>query len=169
MLGNLIGSRTKNTGKSLKTKSWLPSWVKSFIAHPRTSRTVSADPFSPPTVEIRKSPGVFFPTPVKKSASVMSEMSWVTSHSPQAPAALACTARSGILSRGKWASVSIKPVSARTPKPPPPNLVLTCSELFGSAHGAPMHETYVSLMALRKARSESYPLPKCILAHRREC
>ena len=91
MLGNLIGSRMKKTGRSLKTKSWLPSSVKSFIAHPRTSRTVSLDPFSPATVEIRHNTFVLFPIPVKNLASVRSLASCVTSNSPQAPAAFAWT------------------------------------------------------------------------------
>lgn len=108
MEGNLIGSLIKNTGlyyvkqgriqscrrlltRSLNTKSWLPSSVKSLIAHPLISRTVSDDPFSPATVDNRAKVFVFFPTPHKKAADVMCDRSCVTSNSPQAPAAFACT------------------------------------------------------------------------------
>ena len=75
----------------LKTKSWFPSCVKNFIAQPRGSLTVSAEPRSGPTVEIRSITGVVVPMPLRKLADVISEMSWVTSNVPKAPAALACT------------------------------------------------------------------------------
>lgn len=89
MLGNLIRSRKKKTGRSLKTKSWLPSWVKNLSDQPRTSRTVSLDPFSPTTVEMRVNTFVSVPTPLRNLASVRSETSSRTSKVPQGPAALA--------------------------------------------------------------------------------
>ena len=55
------------------------------------SRTVSDDPLAPATVDSRARTFVFLPTPLKKLADVMWEMSRVTSNSPHAPAALACT------------------------------------------------------------------------------
>lgn len=75
----------------LKTKSWLPSCVKNFIAQPRTSLSVSTEPRSRATVEIRSITGVVVPMPLRNLADVMSEMSWVTSNVPKAPAAFACT------------------------------------------------------------------------------
>lgn len=45
----------------LKTKSWFPSSVYIFIAQPCTSRAVSAEPASGPTVDTRKRTGVFLP------------------------------------------------------------------------------------------------------------
>ena len=71
------------------TKSQFPSSVKNLTANPRGSRAVSAEPFSPPTVEKRTSTGVFLPTSEKRSAVVKSEMSSVTSNTPCAPAPLA--------------------------------------------------------------------------------
>jgi hypothetical protein len=75
----------------LKTQSWFPSVVKSLIPHPRTSLTVSLEPLSPPTVEILTKAGVLVPTFERKAAEVRSEISWVTSKNPRAPAACACT------------------------------------------------------------------------------
>ena len=46
-----------------------------LTAKPLMSRTVSGEPFSPATVEIRASRGVFLPMPVKKLHDVMCEMS----------------------------------------------------------------------------------------------
>ena len=75
----------------LKTQSWFPSCVKNFIAQPRTSLSVSTEPRSRATVESRSITGVVVPTPLRNLADVISEMSWVTSNAPKAPAALACT------------------------------------------------------------------------------
>lgn len=49
-LGNKMGSRIKNIGVLLPTRSQTPSSVKNLIANPRGSLAVSADPLSPPTV-----------------------------------------------------------------------------------------------------------------------
>ena len=111
--GKRIGSRTKNTGCThlgqqivpldlsnvidgltiwFPTMSWLPSSVKNLTEKPRTSRTVSALPFSPPVVLRRHKTGVFFPAEFKKFAQVYWEMmGFVTSNSPQAPTAFAWT------------------------------------------------------------------------------
>lgn len=67
----------------LKTQSKLPSSVYSFIAHPWTSRAVSAEPACGPTVDTRSSTGDFFPGD-RKLAEVMSEQSPVASNSPYA-------------------------------------------------------------------------------------
>ena len=77
--GNLAGSRMKKTGVLLKTQSKLPSSVFNLIANPRGSRAVSAEPFSPPTVENRTVAGTFLPTVLKSDWEVTSLMSWVTS------------------------------------------------------------------------------------------
>lgn len=75
----------------LNTQSKLPSSVKNLKAHPRTSRTLSAEPRSGPTVENRVKTFVFLPTSCRKSADVKSDMIRVTSNSPKAPAPLAWT------------------------------------------------------------------------------
>ena len=102
--GNLIGSRTKKVGYKyrqwlasllprshpkartvlLNTQSRFPSSVYSFIPHPRTSREVSAEPLSGPTVETRSRTSVFFPTVLRKLADVMSVQSLVHSKKPYA-------------------------------------------------------------------------------------
>lgn len=66
----------------LKTKSWFPSSVYIFMAHPCTSRVVSAEPASGPTVDTRRRTGVFLPTWPRKLADVMSEQSSVAVNSP---------------------------------------------------------------------------------------
>lgn len=170
--GNLMGSRTKNTGLSnvrtgsvrfdgetltmwFPTISWLPCSVKNLTEKPRTSRTVSALPFSPPVVLRRNRTGVFLPTPLRNLAEVREEMSLVTSNSPQAPAALAWTTLfhfstlcllqksgrripdlSGIRSRLKCASVSRRSVSPSVVRPPPPK-VGSVVLMDGSAIGWP--------------------------------
>ena len=73
------------------TISWFPSSVKNLTENPRTSRTVSALPFSPPVVLRRNKTGVFFPMPLRNLAEVRDDMSFVTSNSPHAPAAFAWT------------------------------------------------------------------------------
>ena len=80
--GNFKGSRTKKIGVLLKTQSWFPTSVKSFMPHPRGSRTLSADPFSGPTVDILSKTGVSFPIPFKNAAEVMFEISCVTTNFP---------------------------------------------------------------------------------------
>lgn len=56
---------------------------------PLGSRAVSAEPDSPPTVENLAVVLALLPTLLKRAAEVMSEMSWVTSKYPWAPAPLA--------------------------------------------------------------------------------
>lgn len=73
------------------TQSRLPSSVYNLNANPRASRTLSAEPLSPATVENRANKGVFLPTLSRNARLVTSDMSWVTSNSPKAPAPLACT------------------------------------------------------------------------------
>ena len=92
--GNLAGSRMKKTGVLLNTQSQLPSSVFNLIANPRGSRAVSAEPFSPPTVENRTVALTFLPTDLKRDWEVMSLRSWVTSKYPWAPAPLAWTWKS---------------------------------------------------------------------------
>lgn len=76
----------------LNTQSKFPSSVFSFMPHPWTSRVVSAEPASGPTVEMRKRTSLFFPIVLRKLAEVMSVQSWVHSNSPYA---LKCCVRQG--------------------------------------------------------------------------
>src|ERR1019366_5568937 len=73
---------------------------------PRRSRAVSAEPFSPATVEKRANTLVFLPIWLKSLALVYLAMSPVTVKVPCAPAPLACTTRSGMRSRLNWAIFS---------------------------------------------------------------
>lgn len=66
----------------LNTQSRFPSSVYSFIPHPWTSREVSAEPLSGPTVETRSRTSVFLPMVFRKLADVMSVQSWVHSKEP---------------------------------------------------------------------------------------
>ena len=68
----------------LNTQSRFPSSVYIFMAHPCTSRTVSAEPRSGPTVEMRRRSGVVFPMALRKLAEVRSVQSWVHLNSPYA-------------------------------------------------------------------------------------
>lgn len=68
----------------LKTQSRLPSSVYIFIPQPWTSRDVSAEPDSGPTVETRRRTGDFFPALLRKLADVMSEQSASASNTPYA-------------------------------------------------------------------------------------
>jgi len=77
--GELDRISDEEDGLVVEHPVWLPSAVLSLIAHPRTSRMVSAEPRAGPTVDMRVRSSVRLPTPVRKSASVRSEMSWVTS------------------------------------------------------------------------------------------
>jgi hypothetical protein len=70
------------------------------------SRSASAAPRSPATVEKRRKRSVLLPTCEKIFAFVYFVMSWVTVKVPKAPEPLACIRRSGITSRSKWASFS---------------------------------------------------------------
>ena len=70
------------------------------------SRSASAAPRSPATVEKRMKTSVFLPISEKSLALVNRVMSWVTVNVPKAPDPLACMRRSGITSRLKWASFS---------------------------------------------------------------
>lgn len=72
-------------------QSRLPSSVYNLKAAPLVSRTVSAEPFSPATVENRTKSRVVCPTPRRNLASVYLEMSLVTLNSPKAPAPFAWT------------------------------------------------------------------------------
>src|SRR5690606_38754545 len=86
--------------------SQLPSSVKKRRAKPRISRSASAAPRSPATVEKRANISVCFPTSPKILALVYWEMSWVTVKVPNAPEPLACIRRSGMTSRSKLAIFS---------------------------------------------------------------
>ena len=77
------------------------------MAKPRMSRSASAAPRSPATVENRTKQSVFFPILEKMEALVYWEMSLVTVKVPNAPEPLACMRRSGITSRSKCASFSM--------------------------------------------------------------
>ena len=94
-------------GVLLPTMSQLPCSVKNLSEKPRTSRSASAAPCSPATVDQRDSTSVCLPTSEKRSAQVYCVMSWVTVKVPCAPQPLACTTRSGMRSRFWWASFSI--------------------------------------------------------------
>ena len=59
--GNLEGSLMKKTGVLFPTISQLPSSVYIFTANPLGSLSVSAEPFSPPTVENLTNAGVLLP------------------------------------------------------------------------------------------------------------
>src|SRR5437660_5623094 len=71
------------------------------------SRSASAAPRSPATVEKRANIGVCLPIALKIFALVKRVMSCVTVKVPWAPQPLACMRRSGITSRSKCASFSI--------------------------------------------------------------
>src|ERR1700692_3897030 len=70
------------------------------------SRSASAAPRSPATVEKRANISVSLPTPEKIAERVYFVMSCVTVKVPNAPEPFACMRRSGITSRSKWASFS---------------------------------------------------------------
>ena len=70
------------------------------------SRSASAAPRSPATVDMRLNNSVFLPICENSLARVYWVMSWVTVKVPYAPEPLACMRRSGITSRSKWASFS---------------------------------------------------------------
>src|SRR6202521_4864769 len=80
-------------------------------ANPRISRSASAAPRSPATVEKRANMGVCFPTFEKIAALAHFVMSCVVVKVPYAPQPLACIRRSGMTSRSKCASFSISQMS----------------------------------------------------------
>ncbi len=87
-------ARISFTGTQIRTRlknnqSRFPSSVYNLKANPRPSLTLSAEPFSPATVENLVKSLVFLPTVFRKAALVKLVMSWVTSNSPYAPAPLA--------------------------------------------------------------------------------
>src|SRR5690606_37551504 len=86
--------------------SQLPSSVRKRRATPRMSRSASAAPRSPATVEKRANISVCLPASEKIAALVYLVMSWVTVKVPHAPEPFACIRRSGMTSRSKWASFS---------------------------------------------------------------
>lgn len=69
----------QKTGVLIPTMSQFPSSVKNFTAKPRTSRTESLVPLSPPTVEKRIKTGVWVPGFWRNLAQVRWEISAVTS------------------------------------------------------------------------------------------
>ncbi len=71
------------------------------MANPRMSRSASAAPRSPATVEKRTKTSVFLPGAEKSLARVYRVMSLVTVNVPYAPEPFACIRRSGITSRSK--------------------------------------------------------------------
>ena len=68
--GNLIASRMKKTGRSLPTRSQLPSSVLNLTAKPRGSRATSDESRPPMTVEKRMTTGVRLPFAWKSLARV---------------------------------------------------------------------------------------------------
>jgi hypothetical protein len=84
------------------------------------SRSASAAPRSPATVEKRANIGVRLPVTLKIFALVKRVMSCVTVKVPWAPQPWACIRRSGITSRSKCASFSISqmPCSSAGPRGP---------------------------------------------------
>ena len=111
MSGNCFASRMKKIGKLFPTRSQLPSSVYHFTAKPRGSRSVSGDPFELITEEKRSRTGVSLPTSSKGSARVMSLRSAVAVKTPLAATPRACTTRSGMRSRSKAESFSMRSVS----------------------------------------------------------
>src|ERR1700712_2382577 len=81
------------------------------------SRSASAAPRSPATVEKRANISVFLPIAEKIAARVYLVMSWVTVKVPNAPDPFACMRRSGITSRSKWASFSRNHTSSSSAGP----------------------------------------------------
>lgn len=71
--GNFMASWMKKTGMLFPTMSQFPSLVYSFTANPRTSRTVSALPRLPNTVEKRTKTSVSLEVSVRTGAKVRSE------------------------------------------------------------------------------------------------
>ena len=97
--------------------SQFPSSVYILTANPRTSRTVSALPLLPCTVEKRTNTGVLRDVSVSTPACVRFSMLFVSLKLPKAPVPRACTTRSGmrswskrwIFSRAIWSSSSDGP------------------------------------------------------------
>src|ERR1700731_1599983 len=131
--GKRNGSRKKNTGVLLPTMSQLPSSVYNLSAVPRISRSASAAPRSPATVEKRANIGVCLPISEKIFAFVKRVMSCVTVKVPWAPQPFACMRRSGITSRSKCASFSSSQMSCNSAGPRGPAVMM----LVLSATGAP--------------------------------
>ena len=98
------------------------------------SRSASAAPRSPATVEKRANIGVCLPISEKIFAFVKRVMSCVTVKVPWAPQPLACMRRSGITSRSKCASFSISQMSCSSAGPRGPAVMM----LVLSATGAPV-------------------------------
>ena len=84
---------------------------------------MSAEPFSPPTVEKRMNVGVFLPTVLNSFAVVYLVISvLVQTKCPYAPEPLACTTRSGMRSRLKCAIFSNSRKSSKTTGPRGPTV-----------------------------------------------
>src|SRR5215472_2015261 len=97
------------------------------------SRSASAAPRSPATVEKRANIGVCLPISEKIFAFVKRVMSCVTVKVPWAPQPFACIRRSGITSRSKCASFSSSQMSCKSAGPRRPAVMM----LVLSATGAP--------------------------------
>src|ERR1700730_12152377 len=97
------------------------------------SRSASAAPRSPATVEKRANIDVCLPIALKIFARVKRVMSCVTVKVPYAPQPLACMRRSGITSRSKCASFSSSQMSCNSAGPRGPAVMM----LVLSATGAP--------------------------------
>src|SRR5712671_710277 len=98
------------------------------------SRSASAAPRSPATVEKRANIGVCWPISEKIFALVNRVMSCVTVKVPCAPQPFACMRRSGITSRSKCASFSSSQISCSNAGPRGPAVMM----LVLSATGAPV-------------------------------
>src|SRR4051812_33468997 len=98
------------------------------------SRSASAAPRSPATVEKRTNIGVCLPIALKIFALVKRVISCVTVKVPWAPQPLACMRRSGITSRSKCASFSSSQMSCNSAGPRGPAVMM----LVLSATGAPV-------------------------------
>src|SRR5271167_756334 len=98
------------------------------------SRSASAAPRSPATVEKRANIGVFLPIAANIFALVKRVMSCVTVRVPWAPHPFACMRRSGITSRSNCASFSISQMSCSSAGPRGPAVMM----LVLSATGAPV-------------------------------
>src|SRR5664279_595788 len=115
------------------------------MAKPRMSRSASAAPRSPATMEKRANMSVFFPTAAKILALVYLVMSCVTVKAPNAPEPLACMRRSGITSRSKWASFSRNQTSWSSIGPRGPAVIAFW--LSGTGAPAAVVSFFLSLIA----------------------
>src|SRR5450830_1261203 len=108
------------------------------------SRSASAAPRSPATMEKRTNMSVFLPMAEKILALVYLVMSWVTVKLPNAPEPLAYIRRSGMTSRSKWPSFSRNQTSWSSIGPRGPAVIAFW--LSGTGAPAAVVSFFLSLM-----------------------